>query len=122
MLRQAEYNAPEPPILKRYLINDSTVEKLGEILSQNPSGALYYRDELTGLLEQISKKDRAAERPFYLEAWNGSNSYAFDRIGRGTVNIENLTLSIIGGIQPGKFKTYLEKRNQGIEGVLSLND
>ncbi|WP_257293614.1 YfjI family protein [Endozoicomonas sp. YOMI1] len=27
MLREAEYNAPEPPILKRYLVNDSSIEK-----------------------------------------------------------------------------------------------
>ena len=38
------------PTAKRYMVNDATVEKLGELLRENPRGLLYFRDELTGLL------------------------------------------------------------------------
>ena len=44
------HDQTEPPARRRYLTNDSTVEKLGELLNQNPNGVLCYRDELTGLL------------------------------------------------------------------------
>src|ERR1700693_1389625 len=36
-----------PPAERRHLVNDSTVEKLGEILNQNPFGVLLFRDEIT---------------------------------------------------------------------------
>ncbi|MBN9377077.1 MAG: hypothetical protein J0H93_01730 [Chlamydiales bacterium] len=37
----------EVPILKRYKTEDSTVEKIGEILNENPNGILVHRDELS---------------------------------------------------------------------------
>jgi hypothetical protein len=41
------------PTRSRYVVNDSTVEKLGELLNQNPKGLLVFRDELTGFLRQL---------------------------------------------------------------------
>ena len=35
------------PAEKRYLVNDTTVEKLGELLNHNPNGLLLFRDELS---------------------------------------------------------------------------
>jgi putative DNA primase/helicase len=32
-----------PPVEQRYLVNDTTVEKLGELLNQNPNGLLLFR-------------------------------------------------------------------------------
>ena len=36
------------PVCKRYIVNDSTVEKLGELLAENHFGLLCFRDELSG--------------------------------------------------------------------------
>ncbi|BFM05842.1 YfjI family protein [Halioxenophilus aromaticivorans] len=102
-----------PPTIKRFLINDVTVEKLGEILSENPMGILFFRDELTGLLKMLDREDKAQERAFYLEAFNGSGDFTFDRIGRGTVHIPSITLSLLGGIQPGKLRGYIEALHDG---------
>ena len=92
---------------RRYLTHDVTVEKLGELLKDNPRGLLLLRDELAGWLQILSRPGREGEREFYLEAWNGTGSYTVDRIGRGTLHIPSLTLSIIGGIQPGKLHFYI---------------
>lgn len=92
---------------RRFKTNDATVEKLGELLNQNPRGLLVFRDELTGLLLSWDREDRQSDRAFFLEAWNGSGSFTTDRIGRGTVDIKNTCLSILGGIQPGKLQAYL---------------
>src|SRR5690606_32774905 len=43
-----------------------------------------------------------------LEGWDGKGSYELDRIGRGSVFIENHCISILGGIQPTKLIEYLE--------------
>ena len=93
-------DGPEP-ICKRYVVNDTTVEKLGEILNQNPNGVLLHRDELTGFFRSLERQGHEADRAFYLECWNGDGSFNYDRIGRGTLHIEGACLSILGGIQPG---------------------
>ena len=94
------------PVRQRYLVNDSTVEKLGEILNENPDGVTVYRDELIGLLKSLDKDGQEGSRAFYLEAWNGAGRYTYDRIGRGTIDIIATTVSIIGGIQPGPLAGY----------------
>ena len=86
---------------KRYLVHDATVEKLGELLAENPNGLTLFRDELIGFLRSMDRQGHESDRGFYLEAWNGSNAYAYDRIGRGTIMIPNTCLAIFGTIQPG---------------------
>lgn len=101
--------APETPTLKRYKTNDTTIEKLGELLRDNPAGLLVLRDELVGLIASWDKDGREGERAFYLESWNGNASFDTDRIGRGSIFIPNLCASIFGGIQPDKLTGYLEQ-------------
>lgn len=101
------------PIRRRYLVNDGTVEKLGEILNENPNGVLVFRDELTGLLKSLDKEGREGARTFYLEAWNGTGRYTFDRIGRGTLDIPAAIVSVVGGIQPGPLTEYLRRAASG---------
>jgi len=103
---------PEPE-RRRYLVNDGTVEKLGEILSANSNGVVIFRDELTGFLRSLDKDGAEGSRAFYLEAWNGNDGFTFDRIGRGTVDIPAAIVSIIGGIQPGPLGDYLRKATAG---------
>jgi Protein of unknown function (DUF3987) len=104
------------PTRKRYLVNDSTVEKLGELLNENPNGLLVFRDELTGLLRQLDREGHDSDRAFYLEAWNGNGRFTYDRIARGTIDIEACCVSILGGIQPGPLGHYLRSAMQGGEG------
>lgn len=101
-----EYEEDEP-VRRRYVTNDPTVEKLGELLRDNPRGLLVFRDELVGWLRNLGREGHEADRAFYLEAWNGTGGFTFDRIGRGTVSLEAVTLSVLGGIQPGPLGRYL---------------
>lgn len=100
------------PTRVRFLVYDSTVEKLGELLNENPNGLLCFRDELIGLLLSLDKEGQEGARSFYLEAWAGTNPYTYDRIGRGTIDITSTTLSLLGSIQPGKLIGYLEGATQ----------
>ena len=106
---------------RRYTTQDATVEKLGELLIQNPRGMTLLRDELSGWARTLDKPGREGDREFYLEAWNGDGRYSVDRIGRGTIHIPSLTLSIFGGIQPGKLQTYVDDaldHRQGDDGLI----
>jgi len=44
---------PQAPMERRFITNDTTYEKLGEILAQNPNGILAHRDELVSLLRTL---------------------------------------------------------------------
>lgn len=105
---------------KRFKTNDPTVEKLAMILKDNPQGVLLMRDELSGWLETLHKTGREGSREFYLEAWSGDSSFSIDRIGRGTMHVDALCLSIFGGIQPAKLSSYIERNSsmQGDDGFL----
>jgi putative DNA primase/helicase len=107
MVQGAMFIEPEPT-LRRYIINDSTVEKFGEIMGENPNGMLQVRDELSGWLAKMGSEEYATDRSFYLECFNGTDPYVYDRIGRGTVRIERCVLSIVGGIQPAKLTTLVD--------------
>ncbi len=102
-----DLQAPEEPKERRFKSNDSTVEKLGDLLVHNPQGMLVYRDELIGLLSSWEKEGKEGDKAFYLEGWNGTGSFNIDRIGRGSLHIKNLCISVFGGIQPELLERYL---------------
>ena len=113
-LQDHRQQRPELPILRRYKSNDTTVEKLGELLRENPAGLLVLRDELVGLIASWDREGREGERAFYLEAWNGNASFDTDRFGRGSIFIPNLCVSLFGGIQPDKLVGYLEQASNAL--------
>jgi hypothetical protein len=102
---------PGNSTMKRYRTNDATVEKLYELLDENPTGLLLFRDELVGLLAGWEKQGRETDRAFFLEAWNGDGSNKTDRIGRGSMSTEFVCVSLLGGIQPSKLTAYLQQMN-----------
>ena len=110
-----EVEKPYAPLCKRFKTNDATIEKMTELLEQNPRGMMLFRDELMGLLTTWDRQGREADRSFYLEAWNGYGSHTTDRIERGTTHCDNMCVSIVGGTQPSKILGYLQKAIRGIE-------
>jgi hypothetical protein len=104
---------PPMPLLKRYKTDDPTIEALGPILRDNPQGILLFRDELPGWIKSMSKKGHENDRAFYLEAWNAASNFTTDRVGRGTIHIPSLCLSVFGGIQPGPLSTFIQQMHVG---------
>lgn len=99
--------AGDAPKARRLILNDSTMEALHVAMSENPAGVLVLRDELTGWLSQLDKPGREGERAFSLQAWNGDTGHTIDRIGRGTIHVPHCCLSLLGGIQPARLRSYL---------------
>ncbi|HEY2476367.1 MAG TPA: DUF3987 domain-containing protein, partial [Candidatus Cybelea sp.] len=105
----------------RIATSDPTVEKLGELLGENPRGLLLCRDELIGFLRTLERAGREGDRQFYLESWNGDSPFMVDRIGRGSLRIEALCLSLIGTAQPGPLRSYIAEAlssGAGADGLL----
>ena len=103
----------DTPKEKRLWTTDVTVEKLGELLNENADGLLILRDELTGWFRMLERTGHEQDRAFYLEAWNGEGSFTFDRIGRGKTHVKNLTVSILGTIQPAMIEPFLRGSLEG---------
>jgi putative DNA primase/helicase len=96
----------QKPARVRYLVSDATVEKMGEILKDNPRGVAQLRDEVLGLLKSLDREGQEGSRAFLLEGWDGNGRFVFDRISRGTIIVEAICISIFGGIQPGPLFEY----------------
>jgi len=105
---------PDVPVLKRYIVNDTTPASLGELLRQNTNGLLVFRDEMVSLLKNLDKPGQEEGRGFYLTGWNGDSAYTFDRIGRGlNLYIPAVCISLLGGTQPGRLSEYVRHAVKG---------
>ncbi|QIG96816.1 DUF3987 domain-containing protein [Bradyrhizobium sp. 6(2017)] len=108
-----------PAAPPRCVINDATPEKVAEILSRAPCGSLMVQDEVAGWIESFERYSSGSSRPFYLQAWNGS-TFTKDRVGKGKddlsaeICIDNLALSILGGIQPDKLTKIGDLTDDGL--------
>jgi hypothetical protein len=107
-LEQLLQTPPVKPEPRRYYVQDSTVEQLQMILLNHPNGTLLFRDELAGLLKSLEKAGRETDRAFYLESWSGKHGMSIDRVGRGSHHIPAVCLSLVGTIQPGRLREYLQ--------------
>jgi putative DNA primase/helicase len=104
---------PAPSAQRRLIMNNATLEALHLAMSQNPSGLLMKRDEIAGLLSRLDQDQFGEERAFYLESWGGGSSeYEVARISRGAINAVPC-LSILGGIQPSRLRSYLADAIKG---------
>lgn len=107
---------PIPPIEPkriRFVVHDVTYQALGVILADNPRGVLALADELSGLLQSLDTPGQEAARGFYLSGWSGTGGYSFDRIGRGSITLDRYCLSVFGGFQPDRIKTYVKFSQRG---------
>lgn len=100
--KEEQRSAPKPR-QTRLRIEDTTIEAAQEVLRDSPNGVLCIQDELSGWFGSMDKysgaRGSAKDRGFWLQSFNGG-PYALNRIGRGSGCIDNLSVSMLGGIQP----------------------
>lgn len=109
---------PEKPSVPGLLTNDINIEALGELLRDTPGGVLCIRDELSGWLRALEGYDKSGkDRPQYLEAYDGGFK-SIHRIGRGTINVPNWGMSLLGGIQPSVMADLFQKMDMGDDGLM----
>ncbi len=98
-----EKKSQQRPPQTRLRIEDATVEAAQQVLEGSPWGVLLLQDELSGFFGAMDKynggKGAQADRAFWLRSFNGGQ-FALNRVGRGAAIIDNLSVSMLGGIQP----------------------
>ena len=114
--KEDKKDTPEPPKPRRLLTHDATIESIQTILSLQDRGIGVLRDELAGFIGQMDKysgngNGGAADRAFWLQAFNGG-SYVADRVSRTSV-VNNLLVTVCGGIQPEKLAAFADLMDDG---------
>ncbi len=93
----------QEPLQRRLRIEDTTIEAAQEVLRGSQDGVLSVQDEASGwfgaMERYTSAKGASVDRAFWLRAYDGGE-YSLNRVGRGSIVIDNLSISLIGGIQP----------------------
>jgi hypothetical protein len=101
-LSKEERKNVERPRQRRLRLEDTTIEAAQEVLKDSPDGVLCIQDELSGwfgAMDKYAGRGAAKDRGFWLQSFHGG-TYALNRIARGAAMIENLSVSLLGGIQP----------------------
>lgn len=108
---------PPEPHLPQFVISDTTPEKLVEVLSGQDRGVLLMADELAGWLGALDRygagKGAASSRAVWLQSYDGGY-FNLMRIGRKTVPVDNLSVSILGGIQPERLRELGSLQTDGL--------
>ena len=109
-LSKEERKDVERPKQCRLRLEDTTIEAAQEVLKDSPDGVLCIQDELSGwfgAMDKYAGRGAAKDRGFWLQSFHGG-PYALNRIARGAAMIENLSVSLLGGIQPDPIRKIAE--------------
>ena len=102
-LTPQEKEGKQRPPQTRLRIEDATIEATQQVLQGSPWGVLLLQNEFSGFFGALDKyntgKGAQADRAFWLRSYNGGQ-YAVNRVTRGATVVENLSVSMLGGIQP----------------------
>ncbi|MBU1510716.1 DUF3987 domain-containing protein [Myxococcota bacterium] len=110
-IREAEPEAPRRP---RLLVTDITPEMLAKLASENPEGLCILLDELASLFSQMMKKGREDLRQMMLSGWSSSGALHIERISRAALYVQELILSVCGGIQPDRLRAFIRSSDDGL--------
>jgi putative DNA primase/helicase len=94
---------PEPQLR----VGDVTAQALVQVAAVNEKGLLLQLDELSGWWSQIN---RTGGEQLWLEAYGGG-SYTHTRVGKPTIRIDRLTVSVLGTTQPAPLSELLTAKS-----------
>jgi len=108
---------PKEPVLKSVVVDDVTVERLADILDENPRGVTSAQDELSGWvlsMNQYKAGGKGADRQFWLRVWSNA-AVKVDRKNRKVpAIIAEPWVSVVGSIQPEILPELNTGRNDGM--------
>ncbi len=93
------------PIYSKFILEDFTPEKLGEMLQINKKGLLIFNDELIGWVNSFDQYKKGGDQQLYLNLWNGG-SLSVDRVTKEPIRVEKTNVNVLGGMQPEKLKEF----------------
>ena len=113
----ADLRKPDKPVLGRTYADDTTVERLGDILNENRRGVLIIKDELSGWLgamNQYKQGGKGADRQFWLSVHTNQPVSVDRKSSDEPVIVARPFVSVIGGIQPEVLPDFGKDRGDGL--------
>ena len=108
--------APQKPPYRQIIVNETTPEALHAKCMDHPCSLLNFSDELSSWFNSMEKKGHETERALWLKGWTGDQSHSIATLSRGDVYVEKLCLSVLGGMQPGRWRAYMRDVVAGSSG------
>lgn len=104
----------------RLQVGDISEAQLVQVLASNPFGILAFHDELPTFFSRMLNRSGASERAMMLKAAVGDLHHSYERFGRPRIEIAEMTVSVLGGIQPGRLKSIVaDAHGRGADGLLA---
>jgi hypothetical protein len=113
----SELRKPDKPTLGRTYADDTTVERLADILNENRRGILITKDELSGWLgsmNQYKQGGKGADRQFWLSVHTNQPVSVDRKSSDEPVIVPHPWVSVIGGIQPEVLPDFGKDRGDGL--------
>jgi putative DNA primase/helicase len=108
---------PREPVLKSVVVDDVTVERLADILDENPRGVISAQDELSGWvlsMNQYKAGGKGADRQFWLRVWSNAPVKVDRKSRKVPAIIAEPWVSVVGSIQPEILSELNIGRNDGM--------
>jgi putative DNA primase/helicase len=108
---------PKEPVLKSVVVDDVTVERLADILDENPRGVTSAQDELSGWvlsMNQYKAGGKGADRQFWLRVWSNAPVKVDRKSRKVPALIAEPWVSVVGSIQPEILPELHIGRNDGM--------
>jgi hypothetical protein len=89
---------PDRPRPLRLTFSDSTSQKIIRMLDGRPQGLACVMDEAGNWLRKMVDPRSGEDRSMWLVGYE-SNAYTYDRVGAGSIRLENMSISVFGNVQ-----------------------
>jgi hypothetical protein len=112
----SELRKPDKPKLGRTYVDDTTVERLADVLNENRRGVLLTKDELSGWLGSFDqyKTGKGADRQFWLSVHTNQPVSVDRKSSEEPVLVPRPFVSIVGEIQPEVLPDFGKDRGDGL--------
>lgn len=97
---------PPAPVPLRFRTQDSTSQKLAYLCAERPEGIACIMDEASGWLGRVTDPKSGDNRSTWTCSYDAKPHY-FDRVGSGSLYIENLAVPIYCNVQPAVISKYM---------------
>ena len=106
---------PPQPVPLRLLLTDATTQKVVAMSEHRARGFLLYLDEMNRWFSKLSDPRTTDDRGCWIQGYE-TGPYSMDRMGAGTIMVENMAVSLYGNCQPAVFRKNVESTSS--DGIL----
>ena len=117
-MKQKEMEALDQPPWKQLIASDTTIEALGVLLKDNPTGLLLAYDELSEFVGRMDAYNGGTgkDRGSYLQAFDGGSKTINRKSSIVPLVVENFSVGVLAGVQPEKLAEMFTKAG-GADGL-----